>query len=400
MGGMNPYLEVIAREWAERADELADWAMARLVNRTDVWGAYLARAKRVKQTFFTAPFRDARGKEFLTRAHLARHFAGLDGHLISLHSTSADKTSRWLAVDIDRHEGDETSTPEGNLAAALAWHDRLVEMGWDPLLMDSNGNGGYHLLMMVTEPVPTSDFFAFGAELICNWPNLGLAKEPETYPRQASLEEGHYGNCLRVPGRHYSRDHYTRVWSGEPGLENPWLEGGGAVDRILQTRPSPPSMVPSRGAPSKLRRKPSKQKKERPRVCVDLDGVLAAYDGWKGLDFTGAPLPGAVEFTRRLSEFADVVIYSTRGCVELHREELGEPTRPASDLAPRLQQKLKYWLDKHRFHYAEIYIGQGKPMASAYIDDRAVACRPQEEAGDFDRAVERARQLASRRRRG
>ena len=29
--------EIIGEEWAERASELADWAMERLVNRKDVW---------------------------------------------------------------------------------------------------------------------------------------------------------------------------------------------------------------------------------------------------------------------------------------------------------------------------------------------------------------------------
>jgi hypothetical protein len=31
---------IIGEEWQARASELAEWAMARLVNRRDVWGQY------------------------------------------------------------------------------------------------------------------------------------------------------------------------------------------------------------------------------------------------------------------------------------------------------------------------------------------------------------------------
>ena len=401
---MTPYLQVIAQEWMARAEELARWAYAQMVNRTDVWGAYLSMEKRRAKDFmfFTAPFPAARGKTFLTKGMLAKHFSGLDGHLISLHSTSADKTSRWLAIDIDRHdENDETVNPENNFAAAVAWYEKFVELGFDPLLMDSNGNGGYHVTIVFAEPVPTADVFAFGQSLVGDWDRRGLAREPETYPKQVCIEEGHFGNCLRLFGRHHTREHFTRVWSGEPDAEEPWLEGNAAIERILEMRLAAPTLIP-RNIPltqkhaEKQDRAVSKvSKRQRPRVCVDFDGVLAQYDGWKGLDFTGQPVPGAVEFSRKLSELADVVVFTSRCCVEAHREELNEPTRPASDLAPRLVHSIRYWLEKYDFAFNEIYAGQGKPPASAYIDDRAVACAPQSDPNAFSDALERVRKLCA-----
>jgi hypothetical protein len=56
---------------------------------------------------------------------------------------------------------------------------------------------------------------------------------------------------------------------------------------------------------------------------------------------------------------------------------------------------VKYWLDKHGFVYSEIYIGQGKPAASAYVDDRAVRCSPQTDARAFESALARARELCA-----
>ena len=36
-------------------------------------------------------------------------------------------------------------------------------------------------------------------------------------------------------------------------------------------------------------------------VCVDLDGTLAKYDGWKGLEHIGEPIDGSVEFTQQVN---------------------------------------------------------------------------------------------------
>ncbi len=398
---MTPYLQVIAQEWMARAEELAQWAYAHMVNRTDVWGSYLSMEKRRAKDwmFFTAPFPAARGKQFLTKGMLAKHFCGLDGHLVSLHSTSADKTSRWLAIDIDKHDQDEAVSAENNFAAAKAWHDVLQKLGFDPLLMDSNGNGGFHVLIVFSEPVPTADVFAFGQQIVGDWEKRGLAKLPETYPKQVSIEEGHFGNCLRLFGRHHTREHFTRVWSGdgegETEGEEAWLEGNSAIDRILTVQLARPELIPRNLPLPEKNERPTTtvSKKQRPRVCVDLDEVLAQYDGWKGLDFTGLPIPGAVEFTRKLSEMADIVIFTSRCCVEGHREALNEPNRPASDLAPRLAHNVRYWLEKYDFTFSEIYVGQGKPFASAYVDDRAVSCTPQTVPQAFSDALEKVRKL-------
>jgi hypothetical protein len=77
------FLDRIAGEWRERAAQLAAWTMSHLVNRTDVWGRYLAESQRKKSTdgspnnAITAPFRDERGKVFLNVTSLEKHFKTL-----------------------------------------------------------------------------------------------------------------------------------------------------------------------------------------------------------------------------------------------------------------------------------------------------------------------------------
>lgn len=48
-------------------------------------------------------------------------------------------------------------------------------------------------------------------------------------------------------------------------------------------------------------------------IGVDLDGTLAHYDGWKGVNHIGAPVPQMVERVRRwIEEGRDVRIFTAR----------------------------------------------------------------------------------------
>lgn len=109
----------------------------------------------------------------------------------------------------------------------------------------------------------------------------------------------------------------------------------------------------------------------RKTIAVDLDGVLADFrDGWKGLDHIGDPIPGAREFLRRLHELGDVLIWTTRCNPELAR----------GTAAPLLRTIVREWLVRHGLmqYVADIWIGPVKPIAAAFVDDRAVRCAPQD----------------------
>jgi hypothetical protein len=122
--------------------------------------------------------------------------------------------------------------------------------------------------------------------------------------------------------------------------------------------------------------------KPRPRVCVDLDGVLAQYTGPTGPDKIGDPIPGAQEFVRKLLEFASVWVLSSRTA---HGTQ---PTRP--DAA----RQIALWLDRYSFPSGVgVYDGPGKMPAAAYIDDKAVTCCPQRCDWYYDNAAAVAKRL-------
>jgi hypothetical protein len=224
-----------------------------MVNRRGVWGGYYPLSERGKEytardgtrkklgNSYTAPrFQNERGKVLLTTEVLVRHFRGQrPEHTIGLHSTSPDNTSKWGAADIDKHEG-STASPEVNFKAARFWHGRLVDLGFTPLLADSNGQGGFHLWTLFNASVSTIRVFAFLQWLTSDFAKHGLTARPETFPKQPAILPGRYGNWLRLPGRHHSRPHWARVWSGSH-----WLEGAEAVEFILQLQGDPPQLIPT-----------------------------------------------------------------------------------------------------------------------------------------------------------
>ncbi len=110
----------------------------------------------------------------------------------------------------------------------------------------------------------------------------------------------------------------------------------------------------------------------RKTVAVDLDGVIAGYDRFRGVDHFGAPIPGAREFLVKVREVATVVIHTARIAD-------GQAKGPAV-----VAGLVKAWLDQHELPYDEIHVGVGKPLASAYVDDRAVVCRD----GKFEEAIQ------------
>jgi hypothetical protein len=261
--------------WAERSRELAGWTWTRLVNRHDAWGGYRPLHLRDENIpngkIWTKPAKSERGQKVLTEEILARHFAGRDvGHLIGLHSTSPENTSRWAAVDIDHHS-DQSTDPRTNQAAALGWYQKLAALGFAPLLTDSNGEGGFHLLAIFAEPIATKRVLAFVRWLVSDHGQYGLPSPPETYPKQARIKPGRYGNRLRLPGRHHTKDHWSRVWNGQR-----WLEGGAAIDRLIVVEGASQELIPL-AARAFLPPEPARQ------VVPQFRPVRPVTDGLHGL---------------------------------------------------------------------------------------------------------------------
>ena len=112
----------------------------------------------------------------------------------------------------------------------------------------------------------------------------------------------------------------------------------------------------------------------RPIVCVDVDGVLALPVEHPRIESIGEPIPGAKAFLDHIHKTHDIVIHSCRTTAGF-----------SGRMAPNLLAKwLRDWLDKNEFIYDHIWIGEGKPIADGYVDDRGIRCKPIREDGRIE----------------
>jgi len=391
----NKRLLWIAHEWVDYADELAEWAMERLVNRRDVWSQYTLKDGKIRVFMLPVPARRKLGTDMVTLTKLERHFSAKSvAHLIGLFSISDHSTCKWFAIDIDLHDETLPNADEqaaANFDAALEWAERLRGQGMDPMLLDSNGVGGYHVWVLLDKEYPLADVFDFADSVRSDWAEFGLPRKPEIFPPKREVGPDDLPYTLRTPGRHHTRHFYTRIWNFDSlGGENDWLEGGDAIEMMMATRPS---KLPK----SKTKRKPTLTaapapkpvaEKRKPRVCLDLDGVLAQYDKWRGLDHIGDPIPGALKFTKDLAKIAEIVIFTSR---------CAQDVLEGSRITPgQLRIRIIEWLERHKFPFTDVYVGQGKPRAAAFIDDRSVHCDPQADENAFKTALDQTRTLIAK----
>ena len=275
--------------WRAASDLLADFTHPHIPVRFDRWGAYtdadrpIIDANGIAQRTYTAPGKKYRGIRRLDHDVLARHYRGeRQGHLIGVHATSDNNESRILVADFDNHEGTAERARE-NFSNALSLCDALRLFGLVPLIEDSDGRGGLHVWTIFAEMVATPTVYAFAIACLAE---VGIGAE--LYPKQAELKPNQIGNWIRLPGRHHTRDHWSRIYaSGQ------WHEGDDAVDLWIHAWLSPSDQLPvpaPRPAPiaaPRLSRTCSTALEHRIASYIDrLPTNLRAGDGRNNVGFT------------------------------------------------------------------------------------------------------------------
>ena len=96
--------------------------------------------------------------------------------------------------------------------------------------------------------------------------------------------------------------------------------------------------------------------------AFDFDGVITQYDGFRGVEYTGEPNASVVEAIRALKRLGHkIIVHSTRGDASL-RAYCTEHDIPFDYINCNPERESE---------------NPGKPIAYAYIDDRAVCYRGQ-----------------------
>ena len=94
---------------------------------------------------------------------------------------------------------------------------------------------------------------------------------------------------------------------------------------------------------------------KKPTVCIDFDGVIAQCERFHPYK-VGEPMPGAVEWVKKIAESASVYVLSAR----------------ASN--PNAVKWIEDYLDRNNIPHDNV--SNVKPPAVCYIDDRAIPFDP------------------------
>lgn len=225
--------------WREHAYPLVQWTLQRLVNRADVYGHYPDRGP-------DDPCVEPEVvKGSLSERRLGRHYAATSrGHIVAVHAMSAERTTRWLMIGFRRQsesgDGPMPVTPGMNFDIALQWHERLRGLGFDPILEDGDGQGGYRLLTLFDEPVAADKVHAFGQQVTADYADKGLGVPPRVVPAAGQSGDRTDEMWLRLPGLHPCGAHASRVWDGDR-----WLDGMEAIAALLRAKATPPTFIRS-----------------------------------------------------------------------------------------------------------------------------------------------------------
>jgi hypothetical protein len=258
-----PKARNLATEWERGARKLIPFFKARYFVRKDCHGRYNETGGSYCR------------KDEVTDKLLLWHCAG--AATIGTYTTDPiDQTCQVLHIDIDRHE--DNGDPQANLRYALVLYDKLLVNGFNPVLLDSNGRGGFWVEVFFDRRVPAATVRAFGRWLTQDYEDYGVSA-PEVFPKQDHIKEDGFGNMFRLPGKHHKRPHYTRLYDGEK-----WLEGAEAIEALVKTVPVSPDLIPDDSATFQ---KPPRQAPEpyvgdggrgQHRYALDYAGDLTTLD--------------------------------------------------------------------------------------------------------------------------
>jgi hypothetical protein len=273
-----PKTDPHAVAWVARADELADWAIARLFVRTDRFGGYYR--KKGKTHVVTRPTKVS--PELFSRDLLLRHIrATRTEDVIGTHALTPGKTGtgRWVNNDIDLHGPEDDH--ERNECYALHQYCKLDSIGFRPLLLTWE-TGGFHLWVFFDRDIPGAELFAFGQWLVRDAKEFGYPTNPETFPKKPAVDK--LGNWVRVPGRHHTHNVFASVYTGSA-----WVEGKAAVSHILSLTGCSPDLIPPDARPGKERTSATggKAKTDSFKAKVTAGSspdVFAAYNATVTLD--------------------------------------------------------------------------------------------------------------------
>jgi len=111
-------------------------------------------------------------------------------------------------------------------------------------------------------------------------------------------------------------------------------------------------------------------------IGVDLDGTLARYDGWRGIEHVGEPIAPMVERVKRwLASGLDVRIFTARVDGGTAALSMGDKNGEAHRDVDAVKHHIEVWCERHLGRVLPITCTKDYAMIELW-DDRCVQVEP------------------------
>jgi hypothetical protein len=250
--------------WQTNAKRLAEHAVRNLLNRNDGMGAYGSSGPFTYKT--DGEISEARTQAIQLR--LVSHFEGrkIGGiHPNSVPNTAGIWFARFGCIDLDLKPDHpyKAARQQRNHEFALLIQQRLDEYGIPSIVEDSNGRGGFHIWFRLSDRIEAAPLYAFLQSLVADAEANGFEKHfqrvdendnplflpngkpnygndlPETFPKQAAPTGDGFGNFIRLPGKHHTYEHWSRIWG-----DGEWLSIEDSVEAWLSLPAADVALIP------------------------------------------------------------------------------------------------------------------------------------------------------------
>ena len=119
--------------------------------------------------------------------------------LIALPTTSIEKTSRFVVIDIRPRESDSKTTSDDPEVAARRINDKLHVIGFGSFTVRFKNYNRFQIWIVFNKPIPAEDAHRFGQAIVDRTVALALTCRLDVYPKLQNVAPQGIGNFVSLP---------------------------------------------------------------------------------------------------------------------------------------------------------------------------------------------------------
>jgi Eukaryotic and archaeal DNA primase, large subunit len=199
---------------------------------------------------------------------LEAHVAG--NMTVGSYQIREDDTVRWVAIDIDCHNGNDANRAEDERAKA-EW---ILDKYKIPFILEASGSPHSYHIWIILSPTKTRNAYRFIRQIVSE-----ADIDCEVFPKQKSNDKTKYGNLIKLP---YGKNLKNSNWSSYIDPD---------TDERIPCPATPPGIVRLLEVPKNVKAKSKAVASRRagsPRITANSELDYCMTEALKGVTLTGS----------------------------------------------------------------------------------------------------------------